>query len=398
MRKRSLILIILLVITLIFTGCWSRRELNEIALVIGLGVDKIGDEYVVSTQVVDPSEISSKGGSGRAPVVTYKAKAHSLIGAVRKLTATTPRKLYLAHLRMFVIGESVAKEGLAPALDVISRDHELRSEFYVILAKGNKAHEVLSIVTPLEKVPSSYMYTMLKHSEKYWAPFSTLKIDQLDNQLSSSSKEAVITAVEIKGSIEEGQQKKNAENIVLENYLQYNSAGVFREDKLIGFLGIPEAAGYKYLTDNVTSTVIEMPCNKNHKDVTELINTKTIVRGKVSNHKPSIHVQVDAEANVAELQCQADLLNLDVIRILEKKTEEAIKFDINKALQKTQKQYQADIFGFGEKIHQSNPKEWEKLDKNWPQIFSTLPVKVDVKVEIRNFGKVNRSTPSLQKR
>lgn len=398
MRKRSLILVILLTIALISTGCWSKRELNEIALVIGLGVDKIGDEYVVSTQVVDPSEISSKGGSGRAPVVTYKAKAHSMMGAVRKLTATTPRKLYLAHLRMFVIGESVAKEGLAPALDVISRDHELRSEFYVILAKGNKAHEVLSIVTPLEKVPSSYMYTMLKHSEKYWAPFSTLKIDQLDNQLSSSSKEAVITAVEIKGNIEEGQQKKNAENIVLENYLQYTSAGVFRGDKLMGFLSIPEAAGYKYLTDNITSTVIEMPCNKNHKDVTELINTRTIIRGKVSDHKPSIHVQVDAEANVAELQCQSDLLNLDVIRTLEKKTEQAIKFDIDKALQKTQKEYHTDIFGFGEKIHQSNPKEWEKLDKNWPRVFSTLPIKVDVKVEIRNFGKVNRSTPSLQER
>jgi spore germination protein KC len=398
MRKRNLILVVFLTMVLVLSGCWSRRELNDIALVIGLGVDKIGDEYVLSTQVVDPSEISAKGGSGRAPVVTYKMKSHTLIGAVRKLTATTPRKLYLAHLRMFVVGESVAKEGIAPVLDFFSRDHELRSEFYVILTKENKAQEVLSMVTPLEKVPSSYMYTMLKHSEKYWAPFSTLKIDQLDNELSSTNKGSVITAVEIKGSMEEGKLKKNVENIAIENYLQYTSVGVFQEDKLVGFLSVPEAAGYKYLTNKVTSTVIEMPCNKKQKDVTELVHTETIVKAKVSNHKPSIQVKVNAEANVAELQCQADLLNLDVIRTLEKKTERAIKFDIDKALQKMQKQYHVDIFDFGEKIHQSNPKEWKKIEKNWPEIFSTLPVKVDVKVEIRNFGKVNRSTPSLQGR
>jgi spore germination protein KC len=239
---------------------------------------------------------------------------------------------------------------------------------------------------------------MLKHSEKYWVPFSTLKIDELDHELSSSSKEAVITAVEIKGSIEEGQQKKNAESIVPENYLQYTNVGVFRGDKLIGYLGIPEAAGYKYLTNNVSSTVVEMPCNKNHKDVTELIHTETMVRGKVQKNKPSIHVQVNAEANIAELQCQADLLNLDVIHTLEKKTEQTIRFNIDKALQKAQKQYHTDIFSFGEKIHHSNPKEWKKIEGKWPQVFSSLPVEVDVKVRIRNFGKVNRSAPSLQMR
>jgi spore germination protein KC len=395
MRKRNLLMVVFLTIVLILSGCWSRRELNDIALVIGLGVDKVDNEYLVSTQVVDPSEISQKGGSGRAPVVTYKTRSHTLIGAIRQLTATTPRKLYLAHLRMLVLGESIVKEGIAPALDVISRDHELRSDFFIIMTKNSSAQDVLTMVTPLEKVPSSYMFNMLRHSERYWAPYSTLKIDQLDNQISGDGKEPVITAVEIRGNAKEGEQKKNVENISLKNYLQYTSVGVLRQDKLVGYLNETEASGYKYLIGNLKSTVVEMPCNKTHKDVTELIHSKTMVKANMVNHKPSIHVQIDAEANVAELQCQSDLLDLNVIHVLEDKTEKEIKKQITKVLQKTQKEYHSDIFGFGDKIHQSYPKDWAKLKKNWNKTFSTLPVKVNVKVEIRNFGKVNKSTPSL---
>jgi spore germination protein KC len=397
MRKKKLLVVVFLTMVLLLTACWSRRELNEIGLVIGLGVDKVGDEYIVSTQVVDPSEIaSSKGGSGRAPVVTYKTMGKTLITAVRKLSSVTPRKLYMPHLRMFVIGETVAKEGVAPVLDVLSRDHELRTDFYVIMTKGSKAHEVLSMVTPLEKVPSTYLYTMLKHTEKYWSPFTTLKIDQLDSEISSSDKEAVVSAVAIKGSIKEGQQKKNAENISLKNYLQYTDLGVFRQDKLVGFLNETEASGYRYLINDIKDTVIEMPCNKTHKDVTELIHTKTIVTGKVVNQKPKMDVRIYAEANVAELQCQSDLLDKNVIKTLERKSQKEIKGQITSALQKMQKEYHSDIFGFGEKIHQSNPREWKKLEKNWSDVFSKMPVQVSVKVEIRNFGKVNQSTPNFK--
>jgi spore germination protein KC len=397
MNKKILLLVVFLTLSFVLTGCWSRRELNEIALVIGLGVDKVGDEYVVSTQVVDPGEISaSKGGSGRAPVITYRATGKSLITAVRKLTAVTPRKLYLAHLRIFVIGETVAKEGVAPIMDILSRDHELRTDFYVIMSKDAMADDVLSMVTPLEKVPATYMYTMLRHSEKYWSPYLTLRIDQLDTDISDTGKEAVISAIEVKGSLKEGSQKKNAEDISLRNYLQYTNVGVFKKDKVVGFLNETEAAGLKFVSGELKSTVVEMPCNQKQKDAIEVIRAKPIVKGQVKNHKPSIRIKMNIEANVAELQCQSNLLDMNVIKTIEKKSQKEIKSQISKALQKAQKEFHSDIFGFGDVIHRTEPKEWKKMEKKWSEIFSAMPVDVDVKVEIRNFGKVNRSTPVLR--
>ncbi len=51
-------------------GCWNRRELNSLAIVMGVGVDK-GEEknsVEVTVQIVQPSVLKSAGkGSGESP-------------------------------------------------------------------------------------------------------------------------------------------------------------------------------------------------------------------------------------------------------------------------------------------------------------------------------------------
>lgn len=49
----------------LLTGCWDRQELNELGIMLGLGVDKDGDMIKVSAQVVVPNEVSSKAGEGK---------------------------------------------------------------------------------------------------------------------------------------------------------------------------------------------------------------------------------------------------------------------------------------------------------------------------------------------
>jgi len=47
--------------------------LNELSIVVGLGIDKAGRDYRISVQIVSPSQVFSKNGnSGNiSPVVTY---------------------------------------------------------------------------------------------------------------------------------------------------------------------------------------------------------------------------------------------------------------------------------------------------------------------------------------
>ena len=45
-----------------------------------------------------------------------------------------------------------------------------------------------------------------------------------------------------------------------------------------------------------------------------------------------------------------------------------------------------DVFGFGEKVHVSNPKLWKKLEKNWDNEFAELQVNAKVDFYIRREG------------
>lgn len=60
MKRTGLLLCICISIVVFVTGCWNRRELNELAIAVGMGIDKSGDQYEVSVQVVEPSEVAGK--------------------------------------------------------------------------------------------------------------------------------------------------------------------------------------------------------------------------------------------------------------------------------------------------------------------------------------------------
>lgn len=112
--------------------------------------------------MLNPSEIaaaSTGGGSGYdTPVTTYSTSGEIVFEALRKLTQQVPRKIYLSHIRLIVIGEDVAKEGIYNVLDFLSRDHEMQTNFYIIVSKESKAKDILNVLTSIEKIPANKLY------------------------------------------------------------------------------------------------------------------------------------------------------------------------------------------------------------------------------------------------
>lgn len=101
----------LIIVIFILTGCWSRRELNDLAIALAMGVDSSGDQFKVSAQIVNPGEVTSvKGGGGNSSIATYSSSGETIFEAIRKMTTKSPRKIYFSHTRLVVIGEELAKK------------------------------------------------------------------------------------------------------------------------------------------------------------------------------------------------------------------------------------------------------------------------------------------------
>ncbi|GHI01097.1 Ger(x)C family spore germination protein [Neobacillus kokaensis] len=396
MIKRKFYYALVSIITLtMLTGCWSRTELNELAITVALGIDQSGDQFKVSAQVVNPGEVASqKGGSGNSPVATYTATGETVYEAIRKMTTKVPRKIYGAHLRLLVIGEELASgKGIGKALDLLSRDPELRTDFYIVVAKETTAEQVLKILSiPLERIPANKIFQSLETSEKAWAATAGVTIDELISDLVSKGHQPLLTGIQIFGDPKSGESTESLQRSSTEPVLTFADMAAFKQDKLIGWLNERESKGANYITNKVHSTIVSIPCTRDGMLGIEVVRSKTKVSGSVKNGVPKMNVSVQAEANVGEVECsEVDLSKKDTIAELESKTEEDIKRKIEAAITKAQADFKTDIFGFGEVIHREDPKYWNQYKMKWNEEFVELPVKVDVDIKIRRSGSVGNS-------
>lgn len=383
---------LLMILTIFLSGCWSKRELNELAIVAALGIDKVDNEFDITVQVVIPGEISSKQPtSGRSPVITYHSKGATVFEAIRKMTTVTARKLYFSHLQIVVLGDELAKEGMGKPLDLISRDHEFRNDFDVIVAHDATAEEVLNVLTPIEKVPANKMLNSLRTSEKSWGTTQSIKIDELISTLNNKETSVVMSAIEIHGDKSVGMAQTNVKKSKSTAILKYAGLAVFKEDKYIGLLTEDESRSLGFLKDKIESTIEIIACPNEGNLSTEITHSKTKIKGKFENGSPKINVSIDVNQNVGEVECDIDLTKEKSLHYVNKKTAELIKKRIEKTISTVQQSYRVDIFGFGEALHRTNPKEWKKIKKDWLTIFQELPVKVDVHVNTQGLGTMENS-------
>lgn len=375
-------------------GCWDKRELNELAIVVAMGIDKINDQYVISAQVVVPSELSIKGGPGHSSVTLYKAKGDTIYTTFRELSKISPRIMYPGHLQMLVIGESMAEEGLNKPFDFIERNWEFRTDFYVIIAKENTAEEILNIQTPVETIPGTMMYYTLKNSDKLNPDSIGVTFQDFKNQLEDKGKQPVLTGIQLKGEEKKGSDKANLDSITPSAQIKYDGLAIFFNDKLKGWMQEKDAKSLNIVTNRIKKAVIPTSCPNDEEGKVDVeiqkINSK--MTGKVKKGEPSVDINIQVKGNVGAVECKLDLKKVETIVALEKIFEKEQKTEIEQSIKKTQKQFQSDIYGFGSAIYRDDVKAWRKLKGNWDEeYFNDVQVNVKVNLILRNVGAMSDS-------
>lgn len=393
--KRILALVLLhIVVTLLISGCWNRRELNELAIAVAAGVDWVDDRYRLTVQVAIPGQLTAKrSGGSQAPATLYTAEGDTIFEAARRMTQISPRKIYFSHLRMFLIDEAMAREGIAKVLDLLSRDHEFRPDFYLVVTKGATAEETLKIMTSMETIPANKLYESLQISEKTWSPSMAVTLDELINDLVSTGKHPVLTGLVITGNRDLGKTRKNIENIETLSQLKYSGLAVFKYDKLVGWLNERDSRNYRLITGHVKSSAGFIPCkDKNEgKIVVETLRTEAKMKGSIVNDRPEMDIKIRLEGNIGAVECSGlDLSQPSTVRELEAEMEKDIKQSLEAIVEKVQTELKVDIFGFGEALRRSHPKAWKEMKEAWnDRYFPNLETRIHVDYKIRRTGTTN---------
>lgn len=389
-------LMLALLFTLVLSGCWERKELNEIAFVLGIGIDKAEKGYTVSMQVVIPSAISSQstggGGGTGVPVVVYKFTVPTFYDAQRMLNLDSSRTSYLGHIRVLVIGEELARSGVGEILDVFKRSREPRMDFYVMVARGTTASDVLNVLTPMDKLPANKLFSSLDNSYKDSAKTVAVTLDDFIENLLSQGENPVLTGVEVMGNPKDGEEKSNVERTTPKTRLEYHTVAVFRKDKLIGWLNEGETIGYNYINDKVTSHSGPIAGKDRKPIVIEAIQASTKRKVKIIDGEPHIYLNVKALCNIEEVQSIENLESESTIRRLEKETEKRIIERMQNTVEQVNNRFNADIMGFGQSIYHASPKAWTKLQqKKGDDYLKSLPIHYSASVVINRVGLTDNS-------
>ncbi|WP_410769049.1 Ger(x)C family spore germination protein [Fontibacillus sp. BL9] len=383
-------LLILPLFAVCLSGCWSRQELNSLAIVLALGIDRAGDEYEVSLQYIDPSAVSRNKISNRSPSAVFSQKANTLFEALRKTTTKASRRMYEAHLRFIVFNEEIAKEGILPCLDFLFRDHEIRPDFYMAIAKNCNAKDIIGFVSATEILPGIDMYRALKTSAKEWSPTSAVNVKDIMAKLSKDGVEPVLTGLTLKGDIERGKTAENVKNPISPAEFEFMGIGVFRHDRLVGWLNEDESKTFSYLTNQIHSSVGKVKCpNGDGWFAVELTDSSFKMIPMLKNDKPHMKLKGKVEGNVGEVQCHVNLLDPREFAALDIAGEEGLKHILNLGVAKVQK-YGVDVFGFGEAFHRKYPKHWNQWKTNWNQKFrEELTFEFEIEYQLKQHGKIN---------
>lgn len=391
--KKIAALLLCTILCLLLSACWSKKELNEIAIVVALGIDQVDDEYEITVQVVNPGEISSKQPtSGRSPVTSYSATGSTLYEAIRKVTLESPRKSYFAHLQMVILGKELVTKDIRPVLDFLSRDHEFRNDFNIIVAHEDTAKDIVSVLTPIEKIPANKITSSLKTSEKAWGSTVTMTMNDLITFLHDGNNNLVLSTITLLGNKQIGKTQANVDQITISAILQYSGLAVIKNGKMIGILTEEQSKSYNFLMNNIKSTVEIVACPEEGNLATEITATKTTIKGTIENDVPSFDIKVNVEQNVGEVKCMIDLQTKQTMDYINHETSVTLAKKIEDTLHTLQQTYDADVVHFGQVLHRQEPKKWRKIKEQWPTLFQNAKVTVNVKVDTITPGTIQNST------
>ncbi|SEI04235.1 spore germination protein KC [Halobacillus karajensis] len=390
MRQRIGFIWLFLVLILL-TGCWDQNELEDVALVMGMGIDKTEDGlYDVSFQIVNPEQVSggemSQSSKGTA-VTTYRDKGQTLFETIRKISKEVPRKLSFSHMVVLIIGESLAEdEGLFEVMDFTERFYGFRSTATVLISRGSPAQSILSILNPIEKIPAMKIQEASKKTAEVWGETPDQNINDLIQTLTTKSKEVSLSGIALVGDMQEGQHSSINEQAAPSTYIEINGLAIFQDGKLKGWLEDKEARGVSWVRNNIQKTVVTSTCKENEGILAvEVRNVNTKLKPTIKKGEPKITVNIKSEGSLQEVTCPVDLTDPNVIIELNKKLAKAIEEEVNTSV-KTLQEEETDVFGFGETLNQKHPKEWKKMKEDWSSTFSEMDVEVNVEFFIRGTG------------
>jgi spore germination protein KC len=318
-------IIVIIGFILLISGCYDYRELNEMNIVTGIGINYKDDMYEVSLEV---TKSIKDGSSNKIDTIIYTGNNKNLADAFLNAKNKSDKYVYMEHVNLLLLGKDIASSGIGDVLDYIIRDTTINSNYYMIVV--DDPLKVLETKQESDSMSNVITNTINNYLDK--TKFQDLDI--LSSYMNSKRTDIAIPSISIK-----------------DNKVIFNEVAYFSGDKYIG---------------NIDSKLyVLLRLNSNNVNFSKNGNTiniyKNEIKYKIKNNK--VIIIFDCDATIKEINKNIDLEKKNAYEYLNRTISKDIKNDIQKFLDTTLDK-NSDLLGLRDKYYKKYKKDMKNIKYN----------------------------------
>jgi len=417
--RRIIFAVVLIISAIITSGCFGAREVDEVAYVLVMGFDKSKvqeGKYDITFQIAAPRAIAGEGAKGEDVSKVLTLTTENLTEARTLLNSVGSRSPIWSHIKVIVIGDELAHQGLENIIGPINRFREFRGSMYIVVVNGDTAQNFIRKNKPkIDIIPSRYYETMmLSSSETSYYPQSNLHHFYSNLKSGSAAPLAALGGVPVDVQASKPSEKKNPPNKAdsykagnIPQVQQDNKEGgadspveilgtaVFHRDKMVGSLNGQETRLLAILNGDFKRGFLSVddPLEpKKNVNVIMRLGRNPKLSASIIDGKAYLRAKIFIEGELTSVTSGINYEDNEYRPLVEQQISLLIKRDIIDMLIKTQGM-KADIAGFGYHARSNFRTLDDFMNTDWDEIYSQAEIAVEVETRIRRTGLIWRTMP-----
>lgn len=388
--KSRIITMMILIFSLLFTGCWDKSEIERRIFISTIGVDSSKD---IDKELKDYSKDKFSEKTIKKIKVTYgfpdisgfsPSKAiiekdstltvdtYSMEGALIEASSKSSRSIYLGHTRLLLLSKDLFQypDTVKEIMDYISREPKLNRKINMVVTEGN-TEQFMKAQFDVDKHIQTYISGIIDNSE------STSKVLGVTlNDFLVSMKErnkGLLPMLKVdRGSGE----------------LKLSGMAVIDDYEFKGELNDVETTNLELLRGNMKKGV-KVICMEGHPYDYEINKVKKEIEINQNNDNISVNIYLHLDGEIKDRYSADNKLKLEEVKLLEEALDKNIREECEKLVKNTQQNIGVDIIGIDEYMEKFKPSLWKQLKDSYKDQYLKTEVRIFVESTIRSVGITN---------
>lgn len=347
-------IILLLLCLFIPTACSNYHEINDLAIVSAIGIEKEQEKFKVTLELY--KEVK-EGNSAKEESLSVSGTGKTIDEAINNSSLMSETLLYFSHVQAIVIDYNYAKDGISEMMDYLSRNTDFSFVSYVVVSEeDNKPSDILSKKEKLDnEIIGKAIANLFNTTEQNNSIYVHNKYYNFLTQYVNKRQDVYLPIIKV-------EDKK----------LKLSEMVVFKEEKLIEKLDMSNTETFSLLTNNTDSLFYKV----NYDDSVVVLR---IYEGKIKYkiRNGNIVIDVNVTSDIDQVNGNVNTMDENVIKKIDTSLEKNIKENINKLIDKL-KNKKSDALGLQDLVYDI----YGKKESNWKD----FKIEVNVKNNITKKG------------